>query len=128
MLQPTVLCCNLSGDSLVRLRNICQSLQIAVRPVTPLEYHLPVGALAGIPIKKASEEGDALSMSESMLVMCHMLSPQLDAFLQSLRVSGIPPIALKAVLTPSNVTWTFRTLYAELLGEHEAILRSQMKK
>lgn len=52
-----------------------------------------------------------------MLVLCNFSEARLDALLQGMRRSGIR-IALKAMLTESNASWTFLQLYEELLEEH----------
>ena len=43
----------------------------------------------------------------------------LDAFLRGFRQSGMAPVALKAVLTPSNAAWSSTPLCAELRREHD---------
>ena len=59
---------------------------------------------------------------EAMLVICHMLSDQLDALLEGLRQAGVR-VALKAVLTPSNVAWSSIQLHSELAREHAEMRR-----
>ena len=61
---------------------------------------------------------------DAMLVMCHMLSPQLDAFLQGLRDGGVPRVALKAILTPFNVGWNSAQLRDELARERDTFRES----
>ena len=122
MAAPTILCYNLDGETLEGLRALCEAQGLALRAVSPFEYGLPIGALAGIPV--AVKPAPAIGgFSDPMLVMCHLLSPQLDAFLQGMRDEGIPRIALKAILTPSNVSWNSLELRGELAREHEAMTR-----
>ena len=42
------------------------------------------------------------AFADEMLVMAHLSSLQASQFLQSLRRLGVPPIALKAMLTPTK--------------------------
>ena len=120
MAGPMLLCYNLDKRTDAMLRVLCQKQHIRFRAVKPEEYALPVGALAGIPAK--SEVGaEPGSFDAPMLVMCHMLSDQLDAFLQGMRTGGVPRIPLKAVLTPTNVTWNSLRLHDELAREHAAM-------
>ena len=122
MAQPILLACNISPASAATLAALCERLGMRYRPVTSLEYAVPIGALAGIPV--AAKPAPSLGgFSDPMLVMCHLLSPQLDAFLQGMRDEGIPRIALKAILTPSNVSWNSLELRSELAREHEAVTR-----
>ena len=123
MAQPLVLIYNLEAPVEVRLTALCERQGIAVSRVNPWEHGLPIGALAGIPVGRTSAPVMEAGFSDPMLVMCHMLSFQLDAFLQGMRSDGIPRIALKAVLTPSNVTWSSVKLRDELAREHEAFNR-----
>ena len=123
MAVPTILSYNLDGETLDRLRALCAEQGLALRPVSPWECGAPVGALAGIPIAATAKAVSGGSFSDPMLVICHLLSPQLDAFLQGMRAHGIPRIALKAILTPTNVSWTSAELRDELAKEQEAIAK-----
>ena len=123
MAAPLILCYNLDGKTTDRLRSLCAAQGLALRAVPPWEYGLPVGALAGIPVAPSAKSAPAEGFSDPMLLMCHLLSPQLDAFLQGMREYGVPRVALKAILTPSNVAWTSRQLRDELAREHEAMRR-----
>lgn len=122
MAAPLILCYNLDGETTDRLRALCAEQGLLLKAVPPWEYDLPVGALAGIPVAKKPEAAGG-TFSDPMLLMCHLLSPQLDAFLQGMRDRGVPRIALKAILTPGNVAWTSRQLRDELAREHEAVQR-----
>ena len=121
MAAPLILCYNLDAESLQRLRAVCEAQGLQIKAVAPWEYGAPIGALAGIPMQKGPANRALAGFTDPMLLMCHLLSPQLDAFLQGMRAYGVPRIALKAVLTPSNVTWTSCRLRDELAREHEAM-------
>lgn len=73
-------------------------------------------------VKKPSvckaEELNALS--RQMMVLYGFTNERLDEFLRNMRRAGIPRIALKAIVTPHNVNWTFRQLYEELEREEAA--------
>lgn len=120
-MQPTLLTYNLNPDTASRLEAVCREQGILLRAVKPFEYALPIGALAGIPVAKGSSGLPTGAFADEMLVMCHMLSHQLDAFLQGMRAGGVPRIPLKAVLTPTNVTWDSLRLHDELAREHAAM-------
>ena len=123
MAGPMLLTYNLDARTEARLRVLCQKQHIRYRAVDPGEYALPVGALAGIPVAAEPAASPVQGFSDPMLVMCHMLSTQLNAFLQGLRESGVPRISLKAILTPTNVAWSSVQLRDELAREHEAVQR-----
>ena len=122
MANPLLLTYNLKPGTAAGLGRICQSLGIRVREVRREEYALPVGALADIPAK-AEGGADPGGFDAPMLVMCHMLSNELDAFLRAMREAGLPRVALKAVLTPVNVLWNSTDLHGELAREHREMQR-----
>lgn len=111
-------------------------LGIRIRRVEPGQVMEKVGYLAGLPGYGPAEETKAEAenaaenagreaserplpeLEESVLVMRNFTGGRLDYLLYNLRKSGIPPIPLKAVLTPSNADWTFYQLYEELKEEH----------
>ena len=125
MAKPLLLTYNLKPGTAAGLGKICHALGIRVREVACDEYALPLGALAGIPVAGAPvpEAAPAAGFDDEMLVMCHMLSNELDAFLRALREAGLPRIALKAVLTPVNVLWNSTDLHGELAREHREMQR-----
>ncbi len=128
MAGPLILAYNLDGEALDRLRGLCDAQGLTLRVVSPWEYGAPVGALAGIPVARQPENGPGVGFGDPMLLMCHLLSPQLDAFLQGMRDHKVPRIALKAILTPHNVTWTSRQLRDELAREHEAVQQGRKRE
>ena len=123
MAEPLLLTYNLDPLTEGGLIALCRRQGIRLRPVRQDEYALPIGALAGIPVAGSGKGEAAPAFDDEMLVMCHMLSDRLDAFLQGMRDLGIPRIALKAVLTPSNVAWNSVQLRDELAREHAAMSR-----
>ena len=123
----TLLTFNLDANTDARLRAVCQRLDLRVRPVLPTEYGATIGALAGIPTVKAAPDAPRGTFKDPMMVICNLLSPQLDALLQGMREEGVR-IDLKCVLTPSNVGWNAFQLHGELAREHEAMRRSREKE
>ncbi len=120
---PLVLLYNLNNPRGARLRKLCLPLGLKTRLVAPEEYGLPLGVLVegGTPDTPWSGE----PFSDEMLVLVNCPSPLMDRFLQSFRRNKLPPVALKAVLTPTNRQWDSVALHAELLREREAIGQGQ---
>ena len=118
-----VLLYNISADKLKRIRVILLRLGLQGRVVSPEEFSLPVGQLAGIeglsPAETALEAAEE-TFREEMLVMCDLPSPVFSAFLNALRQNRCP-VALKAVLTEINAGWSSVRLHRELAAEHEAM-------
>ncbi len=118
MRTGTVLMYNCSGPEYSKLRQILAMLRLRMRPVGPERYQVAIGQLA----EGQGEDGEAVQpIPEAMLVFCGMNQALLNQVLEVIRVANLPPIPLKAVLTPSNREWTTLQLYEELKREREAI-------
>ena len=118
----TVLMYNCSGEQFSKLKQIFAMLRLRMRPVEPDRYHVSLDDLSygkGDPAEPASP------LPESMLVFCDMGQALLNQVLEIIRVSKLPPIPLKAVLTETNRSWTTMQLYEELLKERESIAAQQ---
>lgn len=119
MNRPLVLLYNLKNEKGTKIRRMCLPLGIATRLVEPEEYGLPLGALVEGGAEQPAAEVEAFG--EEMLLLVNLPSPLLDRFLQGFRRAKIQPVALKAVLTPTNSTWSSCQLRGELQREREAI-------
>lgn len=122
--QARILLFNMNNDRQRSIERLCRSLSIKTSYIRSTSYHDTLGYLTGIqgfPKKPVSPSASpATSELESeMLVFSGMDSDATDAFLAAFKNAGLPPIALKAVLTPTNVFWTPIKLYEELCKEHK---------
>ena len=91
----------------------------ALDPLPPLED------LLGRSEDKAPVEEE---FSDPMLVFCNLPHEKLDHLLTAMGRAGLPRIALKAMLTPTNRTWTSQQLWTELRREHEAMQAQRQQK
>ena len=119
MQMPEILMYNLDNNKGSRLRLLGLKLHIRVRSVAPEDYGEPLGALAGFQPRTgaAAEE----QFDDEMLVLVNFGSKLLNQFLQEMRATKQPGVALKAVLTPTNAGWNSVQLHRELCREHEAM-------
>lgn len=103
-------------------RAVCRAAQKISADVTVVnrrDYGQKIGALAGISgFHKDGKPYDGSDFAMEMLVFSGMLPTQVDAFLAEYKATGLPPVALKAVVTPHNVSWTADALFCELMKEH----------
>lgn len=129
MAGETVLLYNCSGPQWARLRQVLVMQRLRMKAVEPGQYGLPLTQLL-----EGSEEttGVEEEFSDPMLVFCSLTGPKLDQLLGAMKRAKLPPIPLKAVLTPSNRDWTSQQLWQELRREHQAMLEqhklAQQKK
>ena len=127
MKQPVLLCYNLSGEKMQKIRLAAMRLKIRVRPVEEDEYAQTVAALCGLE-EKTDEAYVGAGFEDEMLVMANFPAGMMNAFLGLFRRMGIAPVALKAMLTPTNAAWNSEKLHAEIAGEHQAMMNGKEKR
>lgn len=120
MQMALVLLYNLDSAKLQKIRFLLIKLGLRAREVSPAEFGHPIGYLAGMDGFEAAQEAPEESFSQEMLVMAGLSSPQFGAFLEGLRQSRAA-VALKAVLTETNASWSSLRLQRELAAEHAAL-------
>lgn len=123
MNHPMVLLYNLDSPKGAKIRRMCLPLGLRARLVEPAEYGLTLTDLVEGKAPETPWEGEAFTDEVLLLVNC--TGPLLDRFLQGFKRNKIPPVGLKAVLTPTNGGWTSLELQAELSREREAIRQGQ---
>lgn len=126
MKQPVLLCYNLSGEKMQKIRLAAMRLKIRVRPVEKDEYAQTVAALCGLEEKTDAAYVGA-GFEDEMLVMANFPAGMMNAFLGLFRRMGIAPVALKAMLTPTNAAWDSEKLHAEIAGEHQAMMNGKKR-
>lgn len=105
-----------------RAGRVFLSLRIRVRTARADQMGQTVGFLLGL--KGHAERPDAPALpapARPVLVLSGFTRARMDQLFAALRREGLPPIDLKAVVTPTNVSWTLGELCAELAREHEAM-------
>ena len=119
-MKETVLVFHMTEEeTLAGIQLACLIGGIGVQVVEKKDYLQTVGYLAGVDGMVHTEtvyEGPDLE--EPMMILC-MSSARVDRVLAAFRQLGLPRIAYKAMLTPTNSTWTPLALYEELKREHE---------
>lgn len=123
MNHPMVLLYNLDTPKGAKIRRMCLPLGLRTRLVEPAEYGLALNDLVEGKTPETPWAGETFSDEVLLLVNC--TGPLLDKFLQGFRRNKIPPVFLKAVLTPTNGTWNSVELKTELSREREAIRQGQ---
>lgn len=127
MKQPVLLCYNLSGEKMQKIQLAAMRLKIRVRPVEEDEYAQTVAALCGLEEKTDAAYVGA-GFEDEMLVMANFPAGMMNVFLGLFRRMGIAPVALKAMLTPTNAAWNSEKLHAEIAGEHQAMMNGKEKR
>lgn len=107
-----------------QIEQLCDRLKIRVISVKPASYHQKLGYLAGITgFHRENATYTGAELPSEMMVFSGIDSDRLDLFLVEYKKASIPPIGLKAILTPHNIWWSAEDLFKELFKEHRNFLR-----
>lgn len=123
-MNPSVYMYRLNGKKGAKIRLLCMKLKIRAVSVRPEQYLLPLGVLTGL-TQGSGQNWAGGELPGEMLLFVNFDQRLLDAFLQGFRRDGIPSVALKAVLTPTNLNWTSLQLFEELCREHAVMAAKQ---
>ena len=113
-----------------RIQSLCSTLGIGTKLISGNQFTYSLGYLGGIRGIPAHGQDDAdpkisapLSLSvPEILIFQGMTSRELDVFLDAYKQAGIAPVALKAIITPTNVFWSVHKLHRELQAERLSLL------
>ena len=117
-MQKIILAYNFTPERLQALKLICMMLRTQLRAVAREEL-LQVGYLAGLSeVASVSEAYSGDEGQEEMLLMCGFSRQDLDRLLAAIKKGKLRQVALKAMLTSTNCTWSGLQLLQELSQEH----------
>ena len=104
MSEAQILLYNFKDENRLRqIRRYLNRQKISLRMVQPSEYLESLGFLFEIPgFAKNSVFNLGQNFQEEMMVLNGFSSQQLDEFLAFFKENSLPPVALKAVLTPAD--------------------------
>lgn len=111
-------------EELLKIEMALFPLHIRLKKVSREDYNQPLGVLAGMKDMASAEgvfEGDELP--DTMLIFCFLSDDRLNQALVALRKCGAGPFPYKAILTPTNSTWTAPDCFSEIRLEHETLHR-----
>jgi hypothetical protein len=109
-----ILSYGISGESLDNLKNIASGYNIEVKAIMHSQLDSKVSQLLTTP--QLTFEPYPIGATHCIL-MCALDNHTVNALLRDLKTSSVD-IPLKAVLTPSNKSWDFKTLLEHLAMEH----------
>ncbi len=116
-----VLLYNITGEKLAKIQSAAGLLGLTLIEVPEDAFGNPIGYMLGHEGFRPSDSQELFS--DEMLVMEALCSPLLD----HMRKNGAA-VALKAVVTEQNSTWSAVALCRELRREHEAMRACASKK
>ncbi|MBR4144018.1 MAG: DUF3783 domain-containing protein [Lachnospiraceae bacterium] len=109
------------------INKLCENLVIKVKEIGYSDlYRTVLDIVASVPImfnNKTNINGGTVSKVPPLFLMPEVIlfngfnDESLQGFLASYRAAGIEKVALKAVVTPYNITWTLYDLIEHLKEE-----------
>ena len=119
-MTPTVLLFNFSPERASAIQKLCMTHRLRTKRIAPCQFSLPLQAL----LLEAAEQlasPEEPTFTDEMMVFAGLAPGQLNNFLHAWRKAKLAPVPLKAILTPTNSSWTPVQLKQELRLEHEAM-------
>ena len=109
-------------ESLLKIEMALFPLHIRIKRISRDDYNQPLGFLAGIKdAEPAQGRYEGPELPAPMFLFCFLSENRLNQVLAALRRSGAGPFPYKAVLTPTNSSWTAPDCFQEIRREHEAL-------
>lgn len=120
-----VLLFHIESSKAKQIEAICRSLKIQTHKIKPSSYSQKLGYLAGISgFNRENVTYTGSDFPTEMMIFSGMDSDMVDIFLTKYKEASIPPIGLKAIVTPHNIFWSATDLYKELFKEHQSLKKS----
>ena len=122
--EPKILLFHMNNDRQRSIEKLCRSLTVPIKVINirPAMYSQTIGYLAGITgFDRCNTLYSGNDLDSEMLVFSGVDSDLMDEFINRMKQTGIPKIALKAVITPTNIFWTPHKLYDHLCQEHRTM-------
>ena len=113
-----VLLFNIESGKGIKIKNICRKLYIEYEDVEKERFGRTMGALLGLSSDPPSAE-DA-DFGDELLYLADIDGGMLSILLSQLRLKKVP-VALKAVKTETNLSYTAYELWKEISAEREAL-------
>lgn len=120
---PVVLLYNIPAEKEAAIRSLCQKLSVQVVEV-PKDRH---GCTIGEALRGEGTDRPAKRPFEEEMLVLQLPGILMDFFLQGLQREKAE-VALKAAVTPTNVSWTADALVRELQRERQEFLQNAVKK
>lgn len=121
--HAVMLCYNMPSSKSAKLKAACIKMGIRIRDIAPEQFTLPLGHILGVPEYADAAPTEEAPFQSEMLVFYQFTGSQLDRILPEIKKAG--GVHLKAVVTPTNISWNACALVRELMAEREAIAKSQ---
>ncbi|WP_124068336.1 DUF3783 domain-containing protein [Clostridium sp. E02] len=108
-----------------KIKAVLVQMGIRIKNLSPDQINQTIGYLAGYEGFEEQIKDDGKEVEEELLVMKNFSNQRIDELLKNLKRAGVSKIALKAVITDTNINWNLYELYLELKKEHEVMSKNE---
>lgn len=108
------------------IKTLLEQLDVEVIEIEESDVNQTMGYLIGLPDYKKTEEKIKDIPAKEMLIFFNFLDKQLDLVLDLLKQANVPFIPLKAMITQTNVEWSFYKLYHQVKEEYEQMYHTKL--
>lgn len=116
----------LQSDTGNIIKTLLEQLDVEVIEIEESDVNQTMGYLIGLPDYKKTEEKIKEIPEKEMLIFFNFLDKQLDLVLDLLKQANVPFIPLKAMITQTNVEWSFYKLYHQVKEEYEQMYHTKL--
>ena len=117
-MKKMVLVYNFSGERLSGVKRSLAPMKVIVKEVDKASFGEKIGCLIGAegyaPTGAAAED-----FEEELLVMSGFNRTDIERLIIALRKNGVGRVALKAIVTNTNIDWNGHELYHAVKADHE---------
>ena len=105
------------------IKTICRLSDIELIRVDDQMIHLKIKDILQNKIRKRKNK--ALAMP--MIVFSGMMQNDIDLLLEAFKKASVPFIPLKAMVTATNLHWSFAQLFDHIFAEHQQVIQKRLK-
>ncbi len=124
-MKKIVLLYNFSEERLQGVKRSLIPIRAMAKTVEKADYNKKLGRLVGLEGYEGGEGGDVQDFDEELLVMYGFDSGDIDLLIRSLRKYGVGRVALKAIVTGTNIDWNSYELYCAVRADHEEMQKNR---
>lgn len=118
-MKETILYYHVQEEVLVFLKFLEKEMSIHIQEIQNQHISQKMGYLLGLPDFNENQNINQVIPTQPLLYFAFMNNQQLDIMLSMLRQANLPPLPYKAMMTESNLHFTFAKLYYEIQREHD---------
>ena len=123
--MKTVLLYNFSGERLTQVRMAVTLARAGSILIEKENFCQILGYLIGAEGYEKCRDTVCDDFDEELLVMYGFDSKDIDTLIKALRKCGAGRVALKAIVTPTNIDWNGAQLYKAVKEDHEMMNRGK---